>query len=206
MRVIAGSLRGREVLLPKGSRIRPATGFVREMLMSIYTPDRLAAGSFADLCAGSGLVGFEALSRGARHAVFVEAEPRTSALLKRNAERFGVDSQITVLTGDARRVAPRIAALVAEGRVSQVSALFADPPYIKGMARDLAARLSEGIQTSGATIFHEDALVIFRTVDRLEQGYSGLEYLEDRDAGTGRLWLYRPLIGAVAADQLDPSA
>src|SRR5205809_7168156 len=109
MRIIAGSLRGREITLPKNSRIRPATGFVREMLMNIYTPQRLQSGAFLDICAGSGLVGFEALSRGAQHVYFIEVDAQTTQALKDNAEHFGVTEQVTVLRADARRSAPRIA-------------------------------------------------------------------------------------------------
>src|SRR4051812_19709915 len=128
MRIIAGSLRGREIRLPKNSRIRPATGFVREKLMSLYTPARLESGAFLDICAGSGLVGFEALSRGAQHVYFIEVDAQTTQALKDNAEHFGVDRQVTVIRADARRAAPRIAsAAAANGRIS---CAMLDAPYI----------------------------------------------------------------------------
>ena len=56
VRIIAGELKGREVQIPRQSRIRPATGFIRELAMNLFTPRRIEGGVFLDLCAGSGLV------------------------------------------------------------------------------------------------------------------------------------------------------
>jgi 16S rRNA (guanine966-N2)-methyltransferase len=191
MRIIAGSLRGREIRLPRNSRIRPATGFVREKLMSLYTPERLQAGAFLDICAGSGLVGFEALSRGAQHAYFVEVDAQTVQALKENAELFGVTGQVTALRCDARRCAARVATAAAE--YGAISCAFMDAPYIPGMAADVLGRVA-GAMAQGelAPAFQRDALLIVRTPDVLPADQPGLSLIDARGAGgRDKLWLWR---------------
>jgi 16S rRNA (guanine966-N2)-methyltransferase len=191
MRIIAGSLRGREIRLPKNSRIRPATGFVREKLMSLYTPQRLQSGAFLDICAGSGLIGFEALSRGAQHVYFVEVDAQTTQALKDNAEQFGVAAQVSVLRADARRSAPRIAKLAAAH--GPVSCAMLDAPYIPGMAQDLLERIAQALTDAGfANAFTKDALLIARTPDKLNPELPHLTFVDQREAGgRDKLWLWR---------------
>jgi len=95
VRIIAGELRGRQLLAPKGQSTRPTTDRVREAWFSILGPlDGLAI----DLYAGTGALGFEALSRGASHVVFVEnARPAQQAILK-NAENLGVKDRMTLMS------------------------------------------------------------------------------------------------------------
>src|SRR5947208_1335701 len=101
MRIIAGKWRGRILEAPPGMGTRPTADRVREALFSMLA-SRL--GSFeelrvADLFAGSGALGFEALSRGAAYATFVESDPKAAAAIRRNAEKLGVSVQ--VLAGSA---------------------------------------------------------------------------------------------------------
>lgn len=191
MRIIAGSLRGREIRLSKNSRIRPATGFVREKLMSLYTPDRLASGAFLDICAGSGLVGFEALSRGAQHVYFVEVDAQTAQALRENAAHFGVAEQVTVLRLDARRSAAAIAKAAAQH--GAISCVMLDAPYIPRMAQDLLERFAGALGDSEfASAFSTDALLIARTPDKLNPELPQLAFIEARDAGgRDKLWLWR---------------
>lgn len=191
MRIIAGRLRGREITLGKHSRIRPATGFVREKLMSLYTPERLEAGGFLDLCAGTGLVGFEALSRGSRHVVFIEADAAAAAALRQTTERFDVAEEAAVLRCDARRCLGR-ASDVAQGR-GAYSAVFLDAPYIPGMAQDILERSAYALRDpQTAAAFTPDCLLIARTPDALHvERMEGLTLLEQRRAGgRDKLWLF----------------
>src|SRR3954451_25486946 len=101
MRIIAGLWRGRPIEAPPGSATRPTADRVRETLFSMLA-SRL--GGFddlrvADLFAGSGALGLEALSRGAAQATFVENDPKAAAALRRNAERLV--GSVQVLTGSA---------------------------------------------------------------------------------------------------------
>jgi 16S rRNA (guanine966-N2)-methyltransferase len=122
MRIIAGRWRGRPIEAPPGLGTRPTSDRVRETLFSMLA-SRL--GSFedlrvADLFAGSGALGLEALSRGAGRATFVENNAAAAALLKRNAAKLGAEVQI--LGGSA----------LALPRAEPFDLIFADPPYADG--------------------------------------------------------------------------
>ena len=122
MRIVAGKWRGRTLEAPPGVGTRPTADRVREALFSMLA-SRL--GSFedlrvADLFAGSGALGFEALSRGAAHATFVESDPKAAAAIRRNAEKLGVSVQ--VLAGSALSLP----------RAEPFDLVLADPPYAPG--------------------------------------------------------------------------
>jgi 16S rRNA (guanine966-N2)-methyltransferase len=122
VRIIAGKWRGRALEAPRGLDTRPTADRVRETLFSMLA-SRL--GSFedlrvADLFAGSGALGLEALSRGAASATFVETDPGAAAIIRRNAERLGI--VIQVIGGSA----------LALPRSDPFDLIFADPPYAPG--------------------------------------------------------------------------
>jgi len=122
MRIIAGKWRGRSLDAPSGHRTRPTADRVRETLFSMLA-SRL--GSFedlkvADLFAGSGALGLEALSRGAAHATFVENDLAAAAVIRRNAERFGAPFQLLS------------ASALALPRSRPFDLIFADAPYESG--------------------------------------------------------------------------
>ncbi len=124
MRIIAGQLRGRSLLAPPGSATRPTADRVREALFSMLV-SRL--GTFedlrvADLFAGSGALGFEALSRGAAEAVFVETDAKAQAAIKANAAKLGLTDKVRVLGGSA----------LALPRSDPFDLILADPPYANG--------------------------------------------------------------------------
>jgi 16S rRNA (guanine966-N2)-methyltransferase len=122
LRIIAGKWRGRSLEAPPGLATRPTGDRVRETLFSMLA-SRL--GSFddlrvADLFAGSGALGLEALSRGAAHATFVEREASAAAFIRRNADTLGATAQ--VIPGSA----------LALPRSDPFDLIFADPPYAPG--------------------------------------------------------------------------
>jgi 16S rRNA (guanine966-N2)-methyltransferase len=124
VRIIAGEWRGRPLEVPPGQGTRPTADRVRETLFSMLT-SRL--GSFedlrvADLFAGSGALGLEALSRGAAFATFVETDSAAAAATRRNAERLGVGNRIRILGGSALALPPS----------EPLDLVFADPPYATG--------------------------------------------------------------------------
>ncbi len=120
LRISGGELRSRAVKAPRGSAVRPTPGKVKEALFSIIGP-RLADARVLDLYAGSGAVGFEALSRGAAHVTFVEIHAPAAASIKRTAEALGLTKRISVICTPAETAAKRLA-----GRFDFV---YADPPY-----------------------------------------------------------------------------
>ena len=177
MRIIAGEWRGRPIETPTGQATRPTADRVRETLFSMLT-SRL--GSFedlriADLFAGSGALGLEALSRGAASATFVESSPVASATIHRNADKFGVMNRVQILGGSAL-------ALV---RCGPFDLVFADPPYASGAGSDIvrAVRYADWLAPGG--------WMSVETSSDDELDPCGLEVDVVRDVGRARLTLLR---------------
>lgn len=129
MRIIAGKWRGRPIEAPPGLGTRPTADRVRETLFSMLA-SRL--GNFedlrvADLFAGSGALGFEALSRGAASATFVENDPRAAAVIRRNAQKLAAPFQLLVISA------------LALPRSDPFDLIFADPPYSAGSGSAVVA-------------------------------------------------------------------
>lgn len=194
VRIIAGELKGREIRLPRGSRARPATGYVRELVMNLFSPDRLRDGAFLDMCAGSGIVGFEAVSRGAPMLLSVEVDRRACENIRNQAREFGIAGQLQLIKVDARRCLSAVSKQLRDGM--KISCCFADPPYIAGMAASLLPALgSEGAPWS------DDARIIIRTPDELPESSPGLELLDKRRAGNAWLWIWRPAGGHTESEE-----
>jgi 16S rRNA (guanine966-N2)-methyltransferase len=153
MRIIAGEWRGRQIAAPKGDSVRPTLDRVREAWMSMVHTS-LPEARVLDLFAGSGALGLEALSRGAASVDFVENDPRTFRVLKENLELLGAGDRGTLHRENAIAFVTRL--VTGEGRslVSgdgiQYDVAFADPPYRKNIAIELA---SLWLKTPFATIF-----------------------------------------------------
>src|SRR5215475_13428526 len=123
MRVIAGALKGRRLVAPRGLSTRPTADQVRIALLDTLGP-RLAGARWLDLFAGAGGVGLEALSRGAAHVTFVEREARAMAALEANVKALGLEARTRRLRQDVDRALVRLAA---EG--ARFDLVFLDPPY-----------------------------------------------------------------------------
>ena len=150
MRIIAGEWRGRQIAAPKGDSVRPTLDRVREAWMSMVHT-QLPEARVLDLFAGSGALGLEALSRGARQVDFVENDPRTFRVLQENVRALGAEGRCTLHRTDAMaflRQNPLGLSLSAPGDLYEVA--FADPPYRKGIAVELAERW---LKQPFATIF-----------------------------------------------------
>lgn len=131
MRVIAGMSKGVRLKSPPHGRVRPTTDRIRTVLFDVL--GQLVVGShFLDLCAGSGAVGIEALSRGAERAVFVELDNRCIETIKTNLLLTKLFDRARIVKGDARRKLPQ---LLAEGERFDI--VFMDPPYGSDLALQL---------------------------------------------------------------------
>jgi len=179
MRIIAGEWRGRPIEAPPGRGTRPTADRARETLFSMLI-SRL--GSFedlrvADLFAGSGALGFEALSRGAASVTFVESEPAAAASIQRNADSLGAANRIRIESGSA----------LALLRTDPFDLIFADPPYASGAGSEIVrALLHARWLPPGGWL----ALETSRD-DDVDPGELTLE--ATRDVGRAKLWLlYRP--------------
>jgi 16S rRNA (guanine966-N2)-methyltransferase len=129
---------------------------LREALFSMLG-DRIEGARVADLFAGTGLLGLEALSRGATHALFVEIDPRMVRVLRQNANELGLDpARVDIQRGDARRWLRRFAAETCPGPQGP-SLLLMDPPYREGELASFllpVARLVESARLTACVIEH----------------------------------------------------
>ena len=123
MRVIAGTHRGRRLRGPRGSTLRPTSDRVREALFSILG-NRLPLSRFLDLYAGTGAVGIEALSRGARHVTSVESSAGALQLLRRNVSECGMAHKMTIRAQTVKQFLCR-----PDQWSGPYDIVFADPPY-----------------------------------------------------------------------------
>ena len=177
MRIIAGQWRGRTLLAPPGMATRPTADRVRETLFSMLIS---RIGSFeglrvADLFAGSGALGLEALSRGAAEGVFVESDPSAIASIRTNAEKLGARERIRIIAGSALN-------LPGSGSFDLI---FADPPYAAGSGSAVVASVAAaGWLASGGVMSVETA-----RGDEVEPARFALDAW--RDVGRARLTLLR---------------
>jgi 16S rRNA (guanine966-N2)-methyltransferase len=178
MRIIAGEWRGRKLVAPKGLQTRPTADRTRETLFSMLA-SRL--GSFdglrvADLYAGSGALGLEALSRGAAHATFVEND---------RAALIALDANIAAL-GAAARISVRTMSAAALPSAEPFDLIFADPPYDAGSGTAVAAEIARaGWQAKGGW-----AAIETQRGDTVAPP-KGWEVNAERDVGRARLTLLR---------------
>lgn len=150
LRIVAGSFRGRRIRVPDGA-VRPTRDRVREAVFNILgqTAEDL---DVLDLYAGSGALGLEALSRGARRAVFVEADASAAAVLEGNVRDLRVEPRAVVIRGKA-------GAALRSGRLGEFDLVFADPPYADRTSLDLLALLDESrvLRPGGVIVLEQDA-------------------------------------------------
>ncbi len=126
MRIISGTCKGRRIYAPKGDTTRPALDQVKEAVFNILFDVRDS--EVLDLFAGSGSMGLEALSRGARHAVFVERDRRVVETLNRNIELCGMGAEATVIVSAVDAALVKLAR-----RGARFDLVFVDPPYLKDL-------------------------------------------------------------------------
>src|SRR5262245_48470905 len=102
MRVIAGFYKGRRLKALEGLSVRPTSDRLRETLFNILAP-RIEGTRFADICAGSGAIGIEALSRGAGEVIFIESSLKSARIISENLRNCGIRGNYRVINRDAVR-------------------------------------------------------------------------------------------------------
>jgi len=181
VRIVGGEFRGRGLATPRSRDIRPTTDRAREALFNILAhrfADRLDGSRVLDLFAGTGALGIEALSRGARFCMFVEEGVEGRGLIRENVETLGLTGRTRVFRRDATSLGPA-------GTVQPFDLLFADPPYGKGLGeRALASARAGGWLVPGALCVVEEAAAApfapgegFSVVDERSYGETVLRFL-----------------------------
>jgi 16S rRNA (guanine(966)-N(2))-methyltransferase RsmD len=151
MRIIAGKYRGRKLKSPPSLATRPTSDRLRETMFNILAP-RIEGARFLDLCAGTGAVGIEALSRRASHATFVDKSRKTCALIEANADALGIDDEeIEIVTSEASEFLRKFVKKATE----PFDIIFFDPPY-----RDDYEPLLNFLGESTASLLSKEGIVI----------------------------------------------
>ncbi|MSQ78016.1 MAG: 16S rRNA (guanine(966)-N(2))-methyltransferase RsmD [Nitrospiraceae bacterium] len=148
MRIIAGTQKGRRLHGPKGPGLRPTADRVKEALFSILGT-RVAGSRFLDLYAGTGAIGIEALSRGARHVTFVESNPSALRVLRANITQCKLEAAAEIQTCPTGAFLKRHAKAVVQHDI-----VFADPPYQQDHLAELWTALA------GTATIAPDALIV----------------------------------------------
>ena len=138
MRIIAGSAKGRSFDAPEGRDTRPTLDRVKEAIFGSIQ-FQVPGATVLDLFSGSGNMGLEALSRGAKEAICVDVSPSCAALIRKNGEKLGLAEGLRVLNVDYRAA---LSSIILEGK--QADLVFLDPPYASGFAEDAVQLIFEG--------------------------------------------------------------
>ncbi|MGL5820335.1 MAG: 16S rRNA (guanine(966)-N(2))-methyltransferase RsmD [Sarcina sp.] len=165
MRIISGKARGRKILSPATMETRPTLDRVKEAMFNIiqgYVPDAVVV----DVFAGTGSLGLEAASRGAKECYLVDKSPVTYPILKKNIKDLGFDDTCTALNMDAYTA---LKSLNAKGKVFDL--IFIDPPYLK----DLIPEAIKIIDENG--MLQEDGIIVTK-IDAVEEIYEGSENIK----------------------------
>ncbi|HEY6446305.1 MAG TPA: 16S rRNA (guanine(966)-N(2))-methyltransferase RsmD [Acidobacteriaceae bacterium] len=184
MRVIAGEYRSRILQAPRGLDTRPTSDRLRETLFNVVAP-RIQDAVFLDLYAGSGAVGIEALSRGAREAIFVEQAAAAMKAIRANLASLGIRGNYAL---EPRGVAAAVERLAEQGQTADI--VFLDPPYAQAAAYEETLGLLGGVCRS---VLAEEALVIAEHEKRLDLDarYGALERYRALRQGDAALSFYR---------------
>lgn len=160
MRVIAGTAGSLPLKAPEGLDTRPTTDRLKETLFNMLQPD-ISGAVFADLFSGSGAIGIEALSRGAKKAYFIDNSPKAAACIQQNLTFTKTANRAILLRQD-------VCAALGGIREKEIHIVFMDPPYGRGHEKDVLGLLGKMDYITGNT------LVILETSLKTE-----LPYLEE---------------------------
>ena len=185
MRIVSGAHRGRTLKVPPGQTTRPTSDRARQAVFNIlehapWAPE-LQGARVIDLFAGSGALGFEAISRGAAFSLFVETDEAARGAIRENVDAMGLFGRTRVHRRSAIDLGMRPGA---DGPAFDLA--FLDPPYAKGLGEQALERLAAGgWLTPGAIVVFE------RGVDELPFDVEHYEVIDARDYGAARVFFLR---------------
>lgn len=185
MRIVGGSLKGRVLATPKGQATRPTSDRVREAIFNILAHGipgfKLEGARVLDLFAGTGAMGLEALSRGAKYCHFVDESAEARGLIRANADSLGLIGQCKIWRRDAANLGPC-------APLPGFDLVFVDPPYGKGLGEKALASVVKGTWLNPGAV-----LVLEEAVKAVLGGIAGLHALDQRAYGDTQVVIYRPI-------------
>ncbi len=180
VRIIGGSYRGRKLKPLESLEVRPTSDRLRETLFNILAP-RIRASRLLDLCAGSGAIAMEALSRGASQATLVEHSRRICKIIQENLQTLGLKDQARVLNRDAL-----IAIKQLEAEAREFDLVYFDPPYASPIYEPVMNQLA------ASPLIHPETLIIVehRAKTLPEREYGKLKIYRELKQGESALAFY----------------
>ena len=174
MRIVGGRFRGKKLSAPAGLTTRPTTDRLRETVFNVLQHaygDPVEGARVLDLFAGTGAIGLEALSRGAKFTLFVEESAGARGVLRENAETLGLTGLVRIWRRDATRLGPA-------GTLAPFDLCFAAPPYGRGLGTAAFASAREGGWLKPGAI-----CVLEETIKDVVEGLDGFTLVERREYG-----------------------
>ncbi len=186
MRIVGGHLRGRNIATPSGRNTRPTSDQTRESMFNILAHSEWAPpledAIVADIFAGSGALGLEAISRGAKFCLFVETEPKARGAIRENIDKMNLFGCTRLHRRDATKLK------IAPGNLrGPFTHIFLDPPYNKGLWKAVLLKLRDQdlIANNGVIILEIAA------EEAEEEEFRGFEILADKSWGAARVVFMR---------------
>lgn len=180
MRIVGGQYKGRSLVAPGGRETRPTADRARESIFNVLSHAEWSPGlegrRVLDLFAGSGAFGFEAMSRGAAFALFVETEAAARGAIRDNVEAFGLFGATRIHRRDATDLGVKPA-----GLGDPFDLVFLDPPYHRGLGEAALAKLGAGGWIT------QDALLVFECAEDEAPLLALYETLDERTYGAAKV-------------------
>jgi len=194
MRIVAGKFRGARIEAPKGLATRPTSDRVRQALFNVLEHGAprfdFEGARVLDLFAGSGALGLEAMSRGARFCLFVEDSAEARGAIRRNIEALELTGVTKIWRRDATKLGER-------GAIPPFNLIFLDPPYARGLGDQALAGLVDGGWAS------DDAIVVVEERADVEIALPALfQEIDSRSYGDTKIVMARATIRKDAPDPL----
>ena len=185
MRIIGGIYKGRTLRTARGLETRPTSDRLRETLFNILAP-RVEGSRFLDICAGSGAVGIEALSRGVNHTTFIDRSRHACAVIEANLSALGIKDEAKIINSDAAAGLGRLGK-----QSSRFDVVFFDPPY--------ASQVYEGVMNllGSGNVLSTEAIVVVehRAKTPLKSYYGKLRVFRELKQGESAIAFYQLLAG-----------
>ncbi len=186
MRITGGKFRGRKLAAPPDDRVRPTADKVRQAIFNILKHQDFGivveGARVADLFAGTGALGFEAISHGAAFCLFVEEASASRALIQKNIEALDVTGAVKIWRRDAIKLGK-----MAPGAGGPFDLVFLDPPYRKNLVTPTLFSLRDGGWLAAG------ALIVAETAEEEKVAAEGFETLDERIYGQTRVTFLRAL-------------
>jgi 16S rRNA (guanine966-N2)-methyltransferase len=185
MRIVSGQYRGKTIATPPGDKTRPTSDRARQAVFNIlehaaWAPE-LHGARVIDLFAGSGALGFEAISRGAAFCLFVETDDAARGAIRQNIDAFGLFGHTKIHRRDATDLG-----LIPASAGKPFDLAFLDPPYAKGLGEKAMGQLvAGGWLAPGAIVMFE------RGRDEPDPAPEGFERLDAREYGAAKVFFFR---------------